>query len=50
VLNWLYVGARWLIDVIGGASIGLLVGAIAWLIGYRWPIHSRVQLPPQSVG
>lgn len=47
-LNRLYIGAHWPIDVIGGAAIGLLAGAIAWLIAYRWPVRGRGQLAHQS--
>jgi len=37
--NRLYIGAHWPIDVVGGAAIGLLAGAISWLVAARWPIH-----------
>lgn len=37
--NRIYVGAHWPLDVIGGAAIGLLAGAISWLVAARWPIH-----------
>jgi membrane-associated phospholipid phosphatase len=37
--NRLYIGAHWPLDVVGGAAIGLLAGAIAWLVAARWPIQ-----------
>ncbi len=39
-LNRLYIGAHWPIDVVGGAAIGLLSGALCWLVAARWPIGS----------
>ena len=39
-LNRLYIGAHWPVDVVGGAAIGLLSGALCWLIAARWPIRS----------
>ena len=46
-LNRLYIGAHWPVDVVGGAAIGLLAGALCWLVAARWPIargsgYSRV--------
>ena len=40
-LNRLYIGAHWPIDVVGGAAIGLLSGAVCWLVAARWPIGRR---------
>jgi undecaprenyl-diphosphatase len=37
--NRIYIGAHWPLDVLGGAAIGLLAGAIAWLVAARWPIR-----------
>ncbi len=37
-LNRLYIGAHWPVDVVGGAAIGLLAGALCWLVAARWPI------------
>lgn len=37
-LNRLYIGAHWPVDVVGGAAIGLLAGALCWLVAVRWPI------------
>jgi undecaprenyl-diphosphatase len=37
--NRIYIGAHWPIDVVGGIAIGLLSGAITWLIAARWPIQ-----------
>lgn len=37
-LNRLYIGAHWPVDVLGGAAIGLLAGALCWLVAARWPI------------
>ena len=39
--NRLYIAAHWPIDVVGGAAIGLLAGAVAWLVAARWPIQRR---------
>ncbi len=39
-LNRLYIGAHWPVDVVGGAAIGLLSGALCWLVAARWPIGS----------
>ncbi|MFL6167469.1 MAG: phosphatase PAP2 family protein [Ornithinibacter sp.] len=39
-LNRLYIGAHWPVDVVGGAAIGLLSGALCWLVAARWPIAS----------
>jgi len=39
--NRLYIGAHWPIGVVGGAAIGLLAGAISWLVAARWPIHAH---------
>ena len=39
-LNRLYIGAHWPVDVVGGAAIGLLSGALCWLVAARWPIRS----------
>lgn len=41
--NRVYIGAHWPIDVLGGAAIGLLCGAITWLIATRWPLHRLLQ-------
>ena len=38
-LNRLYIGAHWPVDVLGGAAIGLLAGALCWLVAARWPIR-----------
>lgn len=38
-LNRLYIGAHWPVDVVGGAAIGLLSGAVCWLVAARWPIR-----------
>jgi membrane-associated phospholipid phosphatase len=43
--NRIYIGAHWPIDVVGGAAIGLLAGAIAWLVAVRWPIRARSPSP-----
>jgi len=40
-LNRLYIGAHWPVDVVGGAAIGLLSGAVCWLVAARWPIDRR---------
>ena len=40
-LNRLYIGAHWPVDVVGGAAIGLLSGAVCWLVAARWPIGRR---------
>ena len=37
--NRVYIGAHWPVDVLGGAAIGLLSGALAWLVATRWPLH-----------
>ncbi len=37
--NRLYIGAHWPVDVVGGAAIGLLSGALCWLVAARWPIR-----------
>ena len=39
--NRIYIGARWPVDVVGGAAIGMFAGAITWLVATRWPIHTR---------
>jgi membrane-associated phospholipid phosphatase len=50
--NRIYIGAHWPIDVIGGAAIGLLSGAVSWLIAVRWPIrhiaHSQADRTPDG--
>ena len=33
-----YVGAHWPIDLAGGAAVGLLAAAVAWLVAARWPL------------
>jgi undecaprenyl-diphosphatase len=37
-LNRLYIGAHWPVDVVGGAAVGLLSGAVCWLVAARWPL------------
>ncbi|WP_180936495.1 phosphatase PAP2 family protein [Nocardioides ungokensis] len=37
--NRVYIGAHWPIDVLGGAAIGLLCGALTWLLATRWPLR-----------
>ena len=44
-LNRLYIGAHWPVDVVGGAAIGLLAGAVCWLVAARWPIRPESGYP-----
>lgn len=44
-LNRLYIGAHWPVDVVGGAAVGLLSGAVCWLVAARWPLD-RVEGAP----
>lgn len=37
--NRVYVGAHWPVDVLGGVAVGLLCGAVTWLVAARWPIR-----------
>jgi membrane-associated phospholipid phosphatase len=37
-LNRVYIAAHWPIDLVGGAAVGLLAAAVAWLIAARWPV------------
>jgi membrane-associated phospholipid phosphatase len=48
--NRLYIGAHWPVDILGGAAIGLLSGAVAWLVAARWPIHARTRPRPDESG
>jgi membrane-associated phospholipid phosphatase len=48
--NRLYIGAHWPIDIIGGAAIGLLSGAVAWLVAARWPIGAHGSHEPDGAG
>ena len=41
--NRVYIGAHWPIDVLGGAAVGLLCGALTWLISTRWPLQGVLQ-------
>jgi membrane-associated phospholipid phosphatase len=43
--NRIYIGAHWPVDVVGGLAIGMLAGAVSWLVAYRWPIHTRRTQP-----
>ncbi len=44
-LNRLYIGAHWPVDVVGGAAIGLLAGALCWLVAARWPLGRGSDYP-----
>ena len=39
-LNRIYIGAHWLLDVLGGLAIGLLCGSACWLVAARWPLRA----------
>jgi undecaprenyl-diphosphatase len=39
MLNRLYIGAHWPIDIIGGAALGALAASGCWLIAARWPFR-----------
>lgn len=38
MLNRLYIGAHWPIDLVGGAAVGATAAAAAWVVAGRWPV------------
>lgn len=49
-LNRLYIGAHWPVDVVGGAAVGLLAGAVCWLVAARWPLAEADRRPAVGPG
>lgn len=40
MLNRLYIGAHWPVDLLGGAAVGVTAAAVAWLVAGRWPLRA----------
>jgi undecaprenyl-diphosphatase len=45
MINRLYIGAHWPLDVVGGAALGTLAASISWLIAARWPVRPKSAAP-----
>ena len=39
MLNRLYIGAHWPVDLLGGVAVGVTAAAVAWLVARRWPVR-----------